>query len=77
MQRRPLVSAGRASKELDLTVPTVNAALESLVKLHIVRETTGRRRGRVFAYVSYMKVLQEGTEPLSRRSPDANLDATR
>ncbi|MBU6484492.1 MAG: Fic family protein [Betaproteobacteria bacterium] len=68
LQRRPLVSARRASEELGLTVPTVNAALESLVRLGIVRETTGKQRGRVFAYDGYLKVLQEGTEPLPDRT---------
>ena len=66
LQRHPLTSARRASKELALTVPTVNAALQALIKLGIVREVTGRQRGRVFAYSGYLAVLQEGTEPLPK-----------
>ena len=66
LQLHPLTYARRASKELGLTVPTVNAALQTLVKLGIVHEVTGRQRGRVFAYSGYLAVLQEGTEPLPR-----------
>ena len=32
--------------------------------LGIVREITGRKRGRVFAYTRYLDILGEGTEPL-------------
>jgi hypothetical protein len=34
-------------------------------ELGIVRETTGRQRGRIFVYERYLKVLSEGTEPLA------------
>jgi hypothetical protein len=29
-----------------------------------VREVTGRKRGRVFSYIPYLEVLQQGMEPL-------------
>ena len=45
-------------------MPTVTRALAALEKLGIVRETTGRRRGRVFCYDASLKILAEGTEPL-------------
>jgi hypothetical protein len=35
-----------------------------LAELGIVREVTGRRRDRVFAYDQYVQILSEGTEPL-------------
>src|SRR5438132_13721949 len=50
LQERPLGSIASLSKATGLPVPTVTAALESLVKLGIVRETTARQRNRVFAY---------------------------
>jgi cell filamentation protein, protein adenylyltransferase len=40
-----------------LTTPTVTQALGELQKLRIVRETTGRARGRIFAYVRYLDAL--------------------
>ncbi len=64
MQRRPLVTIQVASKELKLSLPTVGKALERLVDLGIVREVTGKQRRRVFAYRSYLDVLDRGTEPL-------------
>jgi Fic family protein len=47
-----------------LPVPTVTRAIEALQALGIVRETTGRRRGRVFSYDAHLRILSEGTEPL-------------
>jgi len=57
LQERPLGSIASLSKATGLTVPTVTAALESLIKLGIVRETTGRQRNRVFAYGRYIDLL--------------------
>ena len=37
-----------------------------LVNLGIVREVTGKRRHRIYEYTSYLKILDEGTEPLRR-----------
>jgi hypothetical protein len=39
-------------------------AMEHLVKLGIVREVTGKRRRRIFAYVHYLGILDQGTEPI-------------
>jgi DNA-binding transcriptional ArsR family regulator len=45
-----------------LTIPTVTQALGELPKLGIVRETTGRARGRIFAYVRYLDALNAESE---------------
>jgi Fic family protein len=63
-RERPLWTIGRLRKETGLPVPTVTRAIDALQALRIVRETTGRRRGRVFSYDAYLRVLSEGTEPL-------------
>ena len=34
-------------------------------KLGIARETSGRNYGRIYAYNKYLKILNEGTEPLN------------
>ncbi|MFM8290616.1 MAG: Fic family protein, partial [Planctomycetia bacterium] len=44
--------------------PTVSRAVESLSDLGVVKEITGRKRERVFAYQRYLDILAEGTEPL-------------
>jgi Fic family protein len=64
LQTRPLCSVPTASKALNLTPPTARTALNHLLKLGIVRETTGKRRNQVYAYDAYIKILNEGTEPL-------------
>lgn len=64
MRAKPLLSIPQAAKILGLTVPTVTQSLENLQKLGIVREITGRRRGRLFAYSDYLNILNQGMEPL-------------
>jgi Fic family protein len=63
-RERPLWNIGKLSEQIGLPVPTVTRALAALERLGIVRETTGRRRGRVYAYDACLKVLSEGTEAL-------------
>jgi Fic family protein len=63
LQRQPIVSIIPASHELKVTHPTVMKAIANLEKLGIVREISGRRRGRLFAYARYMSILNQGTEP--------------
>jgi len=64
LQKRPLLSIPAATKELSLSEPTVAKGMEHLVKLDIAREVTGKRRRRVFAYVRYLDILNQGTEPI-------------
>ena len=42
--------------------PALTQALGELQKLGIVRETTGRARGRIFAYVRYLDALNAEIE---------------
>ncbi|MDE2149416.1 MAG: Fic family protein [Gammaproteobacteria bacterium] len=63
-RERPLWTIARLKAATGLPVPTVTRAVAALEKLGIVRETTGRRRGRVFSYNASLKILSEGTEPL-------------
>jgi Fic family protein len=64
LQERPVDTAARIATRSGLALPTVNSALRSLVDAKVVRELTGRRRGRVFSYERYLGILSEGTEPL-------------
>jgi Fic family protein len=63
LQRQPIISIVPASKKLNVTHPTVMKAIANLEKLGIVREVSGRRRGRLFAHTCYMSILNQGTEP--------------
>ncbi len=64
LQERPVDTPTRIAERSGLTAPTVNTVLQSLADAGIVRELTGRRRGKVFSYARYLSVLSEGTEPL-------------
>ncbi|GAJ29316.1 Fic family protein [Acidomonas methanolica] len=63
-QQNPFLTANQLTRQTGLSAPTVNAALADLERLGIVEEITGRKRGRVFSYQSYLAILSEGTEPL-------------
>jgi DNA-binding transcriptional regulator GbsR (MarR family) len=53
-----------AQTKTSLSFPAVSAGMKLLSRLGIVKEITGKRRDRVFAYSKYLAVLSEGTEPL-------------
>lgn len=47
MQTHPFMNAAQAREKIGLSAPSVNKAFEILEKLGIVREITGKQRGRV------------------------------
>lgn len=57
MQQKPLATIATLTKATGLMTPTVTQALRELERLRVVRETTGRARGRVYAYVRYLEAL--------------------
>jgi Fic family protein len=64
LQRHPLRGVRDVQRELELTFPTAAATLTGLEKLGIVKELTGQKRNRLYAYREYVELLNEGTEPL-------------
>jgi Fic family protein len=66
LRRRPVTTIPNATVQLHLTPPTVRSAVESLETLGIVREITGKQRDRIYLYDRYVRILDEGTEPLPR-----------
>jgi len=62
LQAKPLATIATLTQSTGLTTPTVTQALGELQKLGIVRETTGRARGRIFAYVRYLDALNAENE---------------
>ena len=62
--RMPVCTVARLAKSTKLTLPTVLKALDALAELGVVQEVTGKQRHRIYHYDGYMKVLNEGTEPL-------------
>jgi Fic family protein len=59
---RPLVTLNQVRKRSGLSFPAVSHAMAALAQLGIVREVTGQRRNRIFAYNEYLNILNEGTE---------------
>lgn len=62
MQTHPFLNAAQAQRNTGLSAPTVNKTFEALEALGIVREITGKQRGRVFAYEAFLQILDEGTD---------------
>ena len=63
LQRRPLTTIANASRSLHLSIPTTTRALAFLERLKIVREVTGQKRKRSYAYDAYLRILSQGDEP--------------
>jgi Fic family protein len=51
----------RAAQQLTLSEPTVASGVKRLEQAGVLREATGRRRGRLYVYDEYLKLLNEGT----------------
>jgi Fic family protein len=65
LQKNPYTRIKTAANALQLTVPTVTSSLNHLVELRIVKEVSGKRRDRLFAYSRYVNIVSAGTNPLS------------
>jgi Fic family protein len=61
LQKRPLTTLSSLSAETRLSIPTVTNAMEALQGAGLVKELTGRRRGKIFSYHEYMNIMNEGT----------------
>ena len=67
LHERPVITLNEVSRRTGLSFPTSARGMTSLVNIGLVRELTGFRRNRVFAYDRYLAILGEGTEPLNRQ----------
>jgi len=66
LQLQPVTSVNTIAAKLDMAVNTARSALTQMQTLGIVREITGGKYGRLYAYDAYLTILSEGTEPLRR-----------
>jgi Fic family protein len=62
LRRRPLARIDALAAQIGIAYPTAARAIDALHGLGIVREITGRKRERVFAYSAYLAILNEGAE---------------
>lgn len=57
LQKQPIATSNSLVGDTKLTPATVNKSLVHLERLGLVQELTNRRRGRVFSYHRYVKIL--------------------
>ena len=62
LPRNPIVTINSIMRILETTKPTAGRAVDALVDAGILREMTGRQRGRSFAYQKYLDLLRAGTD---------------
>lgn len=64
LQRRPVATIDYLATEGGVSYATAVRAVKTLTEIGLLRELTGRRRGRVFAYDRYLAILSEGAQAL-------------
>ena len=64
IKEHPIVTIQSVRERTGLSFHAASSGMAILEQLSIVRELTGQRRNRVFAYHRYIEILSEGTEPL-------------
>jgi Fic family protein len=62
LQRSPYITAVQASRHTGLSFPTAMSALQALETMGVVREITGKARGKIYVYPEYVRLLSEGTD---------------
>jgi len=62
LYRRPIVSVNDIAEFLDLTHQAANALVKNLVGLELLKEITGYRRNRVFAFGRYLALFLDADE---------------
>lgn len=61
LQERPIASADWIATRTGLAPATVNMCLRQLESAQLVKEVTGKKRSRLYAYESYLRIMNEGT----------------
>ena len=64
MRKLPQVTVSLLSKELDMSAPAIRKALNLMVELEILHEISGKERDKIYIYRRYLKILEEGLEPI-------------
>lgn len=64
MQANPITSIRSIATGISKTIPAATLALRKLEELGIVKETTGRKRSRIFVYSGCLDLVGAGTEPI-------------
>ena len=65
LQERPALPASYAVRSAGISLPTVYSAVGHLQSIGMVKEVTGKRRNRVFAYDEYVRILSKTSDPVA------------
>lgn len=57
LYRQPIVDAADLEKALEITTPTANRLINSMIDKEILTEITGQQRGRVYAFDRYLNLF--------------------
>ena len=57
LYRKPVLDAADLEKALEVTTPTANRLIHSLIDKGILVEVTGQQRGRIYAFDRYLKLF--------------------
>ena len=57
LYRKPVLDAADLEKALEITTPTANRLIHSLIDKGILVEVTGQQRGRIYAFDRYLKLF--------------------
>jgi Fic family protein len=58
-QANPLLSIKNAAREMKVSFPTTSSAVARMSKAGILRESSGKRRDRLFLYENYLDILNQ------------------
>ena len=62
LMEHPIATSNWLVEKTGITPATVNKTLGHLEKLGIVRELTAQKRNRLFSYIGYVEILNQGME---------------
>lgn len=61
----PVLTIAEVASQLGITFPAASAVVKRFEKLDLLKEQTGKKSFRMYAYKTYLDILKEGTQPLT------------
>lgn len=61
LKEHPIINIGNTAKALGLSYNGVATAVNKMIELGILNETSSKARDRIFEYSNYIKILKSGT----------------
>lgn len=64
LEKQPVVELKQAAHDLQVTFPTISKLAAEFVSLGLLKETTGKKRDRLFSYMEILTILRKDDRPL-------------